>query len=262
MDLIGELGALGQFFSAEFHDPRSAACGPWQAMSGLVEQPRILDDRVAQVRASLAARDALDEDVVEVRVAASVMHLGMVARLVAPLFALAVLHRRSSPISLAELRWQPVQGSLFPLSLPELAAAEPSAEDSCMDDSCMDDAEPSIAKEIDLAPLVGEGSAVAEFSAACERFDVNGHILRGNVASAFGGAAAALAYSRRDHVPAIRLALSEVLAQPALEDASHLEPGGRLRRHSCCLIYRASPARDGGMCGDCPLPPRSGQRRA
>jgi hypothetical protein len=56
-------------------------------MSELVDAPRILRDRVAAVRARLAATGGQAPEAVELRVAASVTHLGLLARLVSPALA-------------------------------------------------------------------------------------------------------------------------------------------------------------------------------
>jgi hypothetical protein len=76
-------------------------------------------------------------------------------------------------------------------------------------------------------------------------------LLRGNIASALVGSAAALAAARPD----LRRAVVGLTA--ALLDSTPLAGSGRFsagdmtfRRRSCCLFYRA-PA--GSMCGDCSL---------
>ncbi len=59
----------------------------------------------------------------EFRVAASVTHLGVAARLISPVLGMAVLLGRVPRMDPAEVRWQPVLGGPLPLSLPASALA-------------------------------------------------------------------------------------------------------------------------------------------
>lgn len=229
-----QLTALGPFFAAAFHEAAEPD-GAWRPMSELLDDPAVLDGRVAEVRAFLAAGTGQDPDAVELRVAASVVHLGLVARLVGPLFALTLLRGRAPVVSLRDLHWQPTLASTFPLSLPS-AGTEPRG-------SML-------------------GGAVRELSPLMARFGVSGHILRGNTASAVGGAAAGICAARPDLAGGTRALLAELLDDPWLAASAHLEDPGKVRRHSCCLIYRAAPGKDGALCGDCVLAPRRLERRA
>lgn len=230
-----ELAALGPFFALEFHTTGGAS-SPWRPMVELVEPVEpvdgssVLAERVAAVRAFLADGTGQETAAVELRVAASVVHLGLVARVVSPLFALAVLHQGCGRVRAADLWWQPMLGSMFPLSLRE------SARDS----------------GVGFADGVLAG-VIAEFSAAATGFGVNEHILRGNVASALSGAARTLTAARPDLRSGIRALITDLLAGPHLAGAGHFEPDAGFRRRSCCLIYRAAPDRQGALCGDCVL---------
>ncbi len=74
----------------------------------------VLAERVASVRAALAASGGRPAEAVELRVAASVAHLGLVARVVSPLLGLAALHRLPSrPPTLDDLRWHSALGGAF-----------------------------------------------------------------------------------------------------------------------------------------------------
>lgn len=231
-----ELTALGPFFAVEFHGPGEPDAA-WRSMGELLDDPGVLDGRVAAVRSFLAQGTGQAPDAVELRVAASVVHLGLAARVVAPLFAMTLLGCEVPLVSVRDLRWQPTLGSMFPLSLPS-------------------------SKPANAASVTMLDGAVAEILPLAARFGVNVHILCGNVASALGGAASALGAARPDLAPAARGLLSGLLDQPMLRNAAHLEPVGRLRRHSCCLIYRAAPGKDGPLCGDCVLAPGGAERRA
>ncbi|WP_194924243.1 (2Fe-2S)-binding protein [Catenulispora pinisilvae] len=260
-----ELAALGPYFGVEFHGgvgggaaepqtgPGSAAAlelvggdqaglagggasevsvssvsaaAPWRPMRELVDHPDALAERVAGVRAFLAAGTGQKAAGVELRVAASVVHLGLVARVVSPLLALAVLHQRCGRVRAADLWWQPTLGSLFPLSLRE-AALDSGATFS---DGVL-------------------GGVVGEFGMAIAGFGLSERIVRGNVASALVGAGKILSAAR----PEVSALMRDLLSSPYLAGSGAFEPDGKFRRRSCCLIYRAAPDRDGALCGDCVL---------
>jgi len=234
------LAALGPFFGAEFHDGSALPEASWRSMGELLENPEVLNQRVAFVRGSLAERAGLAVDAIEPRVAASVAHLGLLARLTAPLFALALVHRRAMAIGLRDLRWRPLEGTAFDVSIPvDLLAASDVPATTMLD-----------------------GDAVTEVGEAFSRFGISRQILSGNAASALAGAATALSLTRTDLAESARAMLAGLLTHPTLRDAARLEPSGTLRRRSCCLIYRAAPGANGALCGDCVLVPRRDQRLA
>jgi len=88
--VMRDLATFGPFFAVQTHPAGSTPREPWHAMNELVEDPGVLMDRVAAVRCRLAAAGGQPTDGVEMRVAASVTHLGLVARLVSPALAVAV----------------------------------------------------------------------------------------------------------------------------------------------------------------------------
>ena len=234
------LAQLGPFFGAKFHDGSAPPEASWRSMDELVGNPEVLNRRVAFVRSSLAERAGLAVDTIETRVAASVAHLGMLARLTAPLFALALVHRRALAMDLRDLRWRPLEGTAFDVSIPVdvLAAADTPAT------------------------VMLKGDAVTEVGEVFSRFGISRKILSGNAASALAGASTALSFTRPDLAEPARTMLADLLEHPVLRDAARLEPGGRLRRRSCCLIYRAAPGANGALCGDCVLVPLREQRLA
>ncbi|HZX08939.1 MAG TPA: hypothetical protein VFF46_38715, partial [Kribbella sp.] len=117
--LLERIAGLGPFFGVEQHtDP--APKPPWIRLSEIVDNPSILEDRVARTRAYLAAASGQEPEAVELRVAASVTHLGLVARLISPALAAVALEGRVPVLALDQLYWQPVLGSAFPLSLPPI----------------------------------------------------------------------------------------------------------------------------------------------
>ena len=223
-----QLNGLGPYFAAGFHDASQEPETPWRPLAELIGEPAAMRDRVAGVRAFLAAGTRQPTEAVELRVAASVMHLGLVARLASPLFALAVGYGWRGSVRATDLRWQPGPASTFPLS-------------------------------IDEAALVRDGSAwitdgvVPELETATAKFGVNRHILRGNVASALAGAVRTLSATRPDLARGAAGMFEVMLAGPYLTGSAAHQLDGTFRRRSCCLIDRAAPRHDGALCGDCPL---------
>lgn len=213
--------------------------------------PGPLSRRVASVRTALAARGGRPPGEIELRVAASVTHLGLVARLVAPVLGAAVTGHRVGA-RLDELWWQDTPGGPVPLSLVRGGA---SGRTEILPRRFLDEV---------IAPVT---------RATRELVPVSGRVLWGNVASAVNAAARQAVASRPDIADSAWRAAGDWFASPLLDGERH-PPGPRFRRSSCCLIYRAAPDRaapdragpdragPGGpaaVCGDCVLngrPPR------
>ncbi|MGW7579150.1 (2Fe-2S)-binding protein [Streptomyces sp. NPDC054765] len=239
-----QVSALGPFFAFGMHDAESELVPPWRRLSEVAQEGSgVLRERITSVRASLAAGSGRPAETVEVRVAASVAHLGLVARAVSPLLGLAALSGALPPRTpaLGDLRWRSGLGGAFALSLPRETVA-------------------AVATGGALAGT-GTGAAgglldgpVRELVDAVAAFSVSRHVLWGNVASAVHGAAAGIASAAPALARPARTAALRLLHQPRLRDAHTLEDGnGRFRRRSCCLIYRAAPDAAGAVCGDCVL---------
>ena len=233
--VIEEIAALGPFFAVGTHPPDAPPPRPWQAMDDTA-----LRDRVAAVRGYLGAVGGQLAAAVEVRVAASVAHLGLAARLVSPALAAAVLHRRPLACELSAVRWQPVLGGPVPLSLPADALGEPRTG-------------PGELAELLRRRLLDGLSA--ELARRFEQFGVSPHILLGNTASAVNGAATMIAVAHPRLGPRTAELAASLLSRPPLLAQSGAAPDGAFRRRSCCLIYRAAPDRRGALCGDCVLKP-------
>ena len=188
-------------------------------------------ERIASVREALAARGGRPASEVEPRVAASAVHLGLVARLVSPALGAAVLGHRVD-LRPGGLWWQDTAGGPVPLSVPAPAGGT------------------GIPGEWDR-PLLDE--AVAPLTAAVARLvPVPGRVLWGNVASAANAAAAQVARQRPDLAGDAWRAAGRLLASPWLRDEPH-PPGPAFRRSSCCLFYRLAPGDPSAVCGDCVL---------
>jgi hypothetical protein len=225
--LLDQLAALGPFFAIEEHAPGSAPVPPWRTMIELVEDPAVLRDRVTATREYLAAVSGQLPEAIEVRVAASITHLGLAARLISPALATAVLDGGVRSVSLETARWQPILGGAFPLSMPSLTS------------------------ERDLGTELIDGPIPA-LAKATEPYGVSEHILWGNVASAINGAATALTNAAPHLSERAHNLAAQLLTHPALREAYTAE-AGHFRRRSCCLIYRAAPDHNGPVCGDCVL---------
>ncbi|MET7799906.1 (2Fe-2S)-binding protein [Streptomyces decoyicus] len=238
-----QVSALGPFFTFETHAAGSEPLTPWRKLSEVArEGSGALEERVASVRAALAAGGGRPTEAVELRVAASVAHLGLVARVISPLLGLAALRRLPSrPPTLDDLRWHSGLGGAFALSLPRETVAAVAT----------DDAGSVAGAGAAGALLEGPVRALVDAVAA---FSVSRRILWGNVASAVNGATAGIVSAAPALARPARTAALLMLRQPQLRDAHTLDPrNGRFRRRSCCLIYRAAPDAAGAVCGDCVL---------
>ncbi|WP_326837576.1 (2Fe-2S)-binding protein [Amycolatopsis rhabdoformis] len=216
----------GPFFAHHTHAAGEEPAASWRPLSEVLDDGPVLRDRVAQVQAVLAAGGGD----VELRVAASVAHLGLAARLLSP--ALASALGEAAVPDYADAWWQPTVGGAFPLSLPK---AEPSGED--------------LVELFDRRVLSGP---LARLDTAIGAFSLSETIRRGNVASALNGAMTMLHSERPEWTDEATAFVGRLEALPALADTATRDRG-RFRRKSCCLIYRAAPAHDGPKCGDCVL---------
>jgi hypothetical protein len=240
--LAGSLAELGPYFAIEVHEPATPRSGPWQPLAALLRDPAVLTARVGQVRSGLATAAGLPDDQVEFRVAASVAHLGVAARLLAPVLGAGALGG-VLPVTPDQAWWVPELGGPFRLSLPApaLVYRRPSAD---------------AGRDLLAGP-------VTELIAAVALRSVSPRILWGNVASAISGAAAMIAAARPDLAGPARTAAAAALQFPALAGAASGPPGTPgFRRRSCCLLYRLSGDPGAALCGDCVLGARPGRARS
>jgi hypothetical protein len=212
----------GPFFAVQRHPRGAAPVAPWRPLRELIDQPGTLAERIAAIQTYLARGGGRPAS----RVAASVTHLGLVARLVSPTLAVAVRSGGFPALDLAEVWWQPELGGTFPLSTHYGAGG---SADALLD-----------------GPL----------RTLTEAFDVSEKVLWGNVASAINGAATMIANARPDLAGRAAALAGELLDTPLLHGTGTRRANGRFQRRSCCLIYQAAatPSRD-AVCGDCVLLP-------
>ncbi|MFJ5557113.1 (2Fe-2S)-binding protein [Streptomyces sp. NPDC093250] len=239
MDLDPRLTALhrlGGFFVLRTTGVRSL---PTLAQAYVPGPPDVhgdfLTSRVRRVAAALRTPEA--------RVAASVAHQGLAARLCSVALGSAALYGAVPDLGPHLLRWDPEAGAPDDLWLTEV---RPLPGDAPI-----------------LADLVLRGHLEPLAEALRSRHRVAPGLLRGNAASALAGAARELNHWARRHgrtdVAARAASLSRaLLADPLLAGAGTLT-GTAFRRRSCCLYYRVP---GGGVCGDCCFarPPGSSPR--
>jgi hypothetical protein len=168
---------------------------------------------------------------VEDRVAASTLHLGLVARLWSPVLACA-LH--GVVPDLTDLRYRTVDGGF---RLPEPRGWTAS----------------------DPAPLVYEQVVTGHLAPLAEaiRSEVKmaEGLLWGNAAAALIGALVVTTTGHPGLAGPARELAERLLSTGALAGTvSFTGPGLAIRRNSCCLYYLAP---GGGLCGDCSLRRRS-----
>lgn len=187
-----------------------------------------LRDRAGLVRRALAARAGCPVPGVELRVAASVTHLGVVARIIAPALAAQAV-RYPLDMRLTGLWWQDTPGGPVPLSVPGPAAGITAGPGPLLDEV--------------VTPITVTTAALAL---------VSPRVLWGNVASAVNGAARQVAAARPDLAAAAWTTAAAFFRDPRLK-TEHRPPGPSFRRSSCCLIYRLAAGKDGPVCGDCVL---------
>ncbi|WP_438289763.1 (2Fe-2S)-binding protein [Streptomyces sp. HUAS TT7] len=226
--VIAEITALGPFFALHTHAADARPVEPWVPMSR-----QLIEARVSAVRGWLAAAGEQPIDAIEVRVAASVTHLGLAARLLSPALAAFVLHGRLLTFGLADVHWQPVLGGPIPLSVPGTAMSSGSVPPE------------------ELTSFLDR--PLGELAAAMRPFSLSPHILQGNIASALNGAATMIGAAVPELAERTRTAVTLLLDSPPLRDSATTTANGAFQRRSCCLIYRAAPGRKGSLCGDCVL---------
>jgi len=237
--MLGELASLGPFFAVASHPPGAPPAPPWRPVSELTGPAGVLRERVASVRAALAARGGRAVEETELRVAASAVHLGLVARLIAPALGAAVL-RYPVDMRPAGLWWQDEVGGPAPLSVPAPVDSGPRPADV-----------PGAASGEWDRVLVDE-SVVPVTTAVARLVPISGRVLWGNVASAVNAAAAQLARQRPNLAEDAWQAAGRLFTSPRLGGERH-PPGPAFRRSSCCLFYRLAPGNPAAVCGDCVL---------
>lgn len=221
---------VGPFFVLDRWSPDAG----WRPLSELVDCPDVLVERVAAAREMLAGRSRVSVDEIEERAAASIVFLGLAARLVSPAFACAALTDRVPDLRLDALWWQPVLGGPWPMARSTGDGSAPSGE---------------LAEDLDTRILRSIVAPVLESFG--RTFALSPQVLWGNVASSLAGALTMLRAARPDRAEAATRLVGQLLEHGMLQGTGDLDPAGpSFVRRSCCLFYRVPGA---GICGDCVL---------
>ncbi|MFD9792661.1 (2Fe-2S)-binding protein [Streptomyces sp. NPDC059070] len=169
----------------------------------------------------------------ERRAAASIAHLGLVARLWSVALGSAALHGELPDLDPAALRWDGGRGA--------------------PDDLVLDTERTLPGTVAQLRASVQEAHLVPLAEAVRRDTPLPYGLLWGNAGSALAGAVRELhGWARRAGRPDVarraRALGAGLLAHPDLAGTGTLLPGPAFRRRSCCLYYRVP---GGGLCGDC-----------
>jgi ferric iron reductase protein FhuF len=233
--ILEYLATLGPFFAVEGHDQTARPGLPWRPLTDLTTSADSMAHRITAVRQALGERGGMPDTAVELRVAASVTQLGLVARFVSPLLAaLARGHAIAMPPD--KVWWQDAIGGPVPLSIPVPSDRRVGSARSA--------AEVCHGLIVDLVEPVTATTALIG--------SVSRRVLWGNIASAVNGAALQVATARADLARASWRAAQVFFQRPELADERD-SPGPGFRRSSCCLIYRLAPGAPPSICGDCVL---------
>ena len=236
---LADIATIGPFFHVHTHHPGSPPPAPWRPMSELTGTPDVLAARVDRIREALAANADRPTDQIEVRVAASITHLGLTARILSPLLALTITTGVVPAVTLDQLYWQDELGGAFPLSIS----------------APIDPATPRTPRTPGLAAVFSEqvldGPVTAITKAVRDARLVSKPIMWGNAASAVVSAGTLITTQRPDSSGNIANLTEALFQQPPLHETGTLGPP--FRRRSCCLIYRTASPTPTAICGDCPF---------
>ena len=225
---LAAAGRLGPFFRT---DARPEA--GWASWAALTADPVPLGRRAAEVAAVLAAGP--DSVVVEPKVVASLVHLGLVARLVSPVLGAALVTGRLPLAPVDRVRIRLEGANPLPLSIDATAAA-------------------AVEGPADLVAAFHRSwllPAVDPLTVAVwDSWAVSRQVLDGNVTSAVAAALRLAADARPDLGGQAGAVLDALLDSGTLPGTGRRRADGSFERRSCCLFYRLPGA---GTCGDCIL---------
>jgi hypothetical protein len=239
---LAQVAGVGPYFTIEPLTP-----GPrWRPLSLLVSEPAVLADRAGRARQGLAAGGGIAVEQVEVRVAASIMFLGLASQLVSPQLGAVVIAGVLPRLAVDDLWWRPVDAGPWPLAARPAggtAIGRPATSRQ------LDDAAAALSEQV-----AGITGPLAMSVAAA--FRLSHQVLRGNVASALAGAAGVLAGAVPERAVLAAQLTERILGLGPLHGTGNLrrpgpdQPGVVFSRRSCCLYYRIP---GGAVCGDCVL---------
>ncbi|MGW1625388.1 (2Fe-2S)-binding protein [Streptomyces sp. NPDC002172] len=199
----------------------------------------------------------------EPRVAASIAHQGLAARLWSVALGCAVRYGRLPDLGPGLLHWDPGATAPDDLWLAEVRALPAGTGPAAPGDPVVP-ADPAVLADA-VVRVVVHGHLEPLGAALRDRYGLAAGLLWGNAGSALAGAARELdrwaRANRCADVAARTRALADALFAHPLLSATGTRTGLAFRRRSCCLYYRVP---GGGVCGDCCFtqPPRSSPRAA
>jgi hypothetical protein len=248
---LAAAAGAGPYFAVEAWVPG----GGWRPVRELAADPAVLASRVAYARDDIAGRVGRTPAEVTERVAASIVFLGLAARLVSPSLGAAVLGGVVPSLTLDNLWWRPVDGGPMPLAAGPVTGREIGGG---ADGEWLDEAAGALSRGC------VRGLVEPVMDAFRELFRVSPLILRGNIASALAGAAGMLASGFPDRAETAGQLTARILDLPPLRGSGEFvqpdvsNPRRFLVRRSCCLYYRVP---GGGFCADCVLTPEHIRRQ-
>ncbi|MGY1623053.1 (2Fe-2S)-binding protein [Geodermatophilus sp. SYSU D00965] len=227
VEALAAAGALGPFFAV------APEAGPgWVSWTALVDGGP-LEQRIADVRAALAAAPGAPD--VDRRVAASLAHLGLVARLLSPVLGAALVRGVLPVAAPEEVHLHLAGANPLPLALPAAGTVPAAGPDA-------------LAGALDRCWLVPAVQPLSAAVAACTGLSTQ--VLDGNTISAVAGALRMANTAVPELAPLTAATLDAVLAEGTLAGTGARRGDGSFVRRSCCLFYRLPGA---GTCGDCVL---------
>ncbi|GIF03879.1 (2Fe-2S)-binding protein [Actinoplanes siamensis] len=246
VEALAAAARLGPYFAWE---PWDGDAG-WRPLSELLDE-RVVGERVRAAHDTLVRMSGLDRRAVGERAVASITFLGLASRLLSPLLAAAAVGGALPLPAFDRLWWRPAPGGPMPMAYRELAAVPCAAE-------------PPGVVAASLAETATARLVEPVLEVFRRRFGLSPLVLRGNVASALGGACGMIADQVPEHAArAAGIVGQALLQEPLLGTAELVRPDpGRDRwflvRRNCCLYYRIP---GGGTCGDCVLTGPQERRR-
>jgi ferric iron reductase protein FhuF len=229
-------GQIGDFFALD----RPGLSGI--PLRTLVESAAQYDDRIAATGHALARLLDVDPEQLPRRAIASLVFLGISARLVAPALAAAVIDRVIPQLTLDNVNAAELSDGRVVLQLTRFQAIRHSRT----------------AGPAELADLIGEhlleGQIARLVAAFATRDALHPRLLWGNVASSVASAARLIDRHHPGHAATTNETARLLLDRTPLSACGSLTQDADVvhyHRRSCCLYYQFPNA---GTCGDCPFP--------
>jgi ferric iron reductase protein FhuF len=231
---------IGDFFALDRPDLAGVP------LSELVDSPEAYTSRIGATRRALARLLDRNPDELPRRPIASLVFLGISARLVAPTLATATLDRMVPELWLEDVTAAELADGRLVLRLTRFHALNqgPSTPIS------------------ELVALIGQHLIAGQIGRLVHAFSsrdaLHPRLLWGNVASTVASAAKLINQRHPRQSDTTGMMAGLILNRPPLARCGHLtrDRGGiDYHRLSCCLYYQFP---DAGTCGDCPLPDTAG----